>query len=80
MKISQKCSSNFHAARINTRFFFELEHRIGFSDMFFMYSLWKNSQNAIAGELERLKTILDFFVIKYFWFRVVTYLWERDVV
>ena len=43
-----------------------------------MPNLWKNSQTAISGELESLKMILDFFVIKKFWFRVVTYLWERE--
>ena len=32
----------------------------------FMHSLWENYPNVIFGELERLKTILDFFVIKYF--------------
>ena len=79
MKISLKCTSNFHATRIKGQVFLALEHQTAFSDMFFMSSLWENSQTAISGELERLKTILDFFVIKYFWFRVVTYLWEREI-
>ena len=74
-----KSSSNFHAARIDG-WFFGTSGLLTFTrDNFRIHSLWENSPFGTGERFRALFRSSDFFVIKYFWNRVVTYLWERDV-
>ena len=79
MKIFPKSRSNFHAARIDG-WFFGTSGLLTFNrDNFRIHSLWKNSPFGTGERFRALFRSSDFFVIKYFWNRVVTYLWEREI-
>ena len=79
MKISQNPTSNFHAARIN-RIFFGSSGSNSFTGVkYFIHSLWENCANMTSERFRALFRTSKIFVIKNFWIRVGTYLWERDI-
>ena len=79
MKIFPKSRSNFRAARIDGGFFGTSALLIFNRDNFRIRRLWENSANCTGERFRALFRGSDFFVIKNYWNRVVTYLWERDV-
>ena len=79
MKMFPKSRSNFHAARIDGWFFGNSGLLTFTGDNFRIHSPYKNCQTCTGERFRALFRSSDFFVIKYFWNRVVTYLWERDV-
>ena len=80
MKISPKPRPNFCAARIDGRFFRASGLLVYTSDNFRIHSLWENYADGTGERFRALFRSSNFFVIKYYWNRVVTYLWERDIV
>ena len=77
--MSPKTSSIFHASRINEYFFSRFWLLTFTGDKYFIHCLWENCANSTSERSRAWTMISNFFVIKNFRIRVVTYLWEREV-